>query len=649
MAGRYIVGAMVGLLGWQNAYTQPIEAVPSLSNIVVTATGFEQEIMAAPASITVIPREQLADKAYRDITDALQDVPGISIEGGAGGKIENTQVTIRGMSESYVLFLVDGKPLGSSSEAYYNGFGGGAQVGWLPPLSAIERIEVIRGPMSSLYGSSALGGVINVITKKVADTWSGSVSVDATLQEESGAGNSYQGRFYLSGPMIPDRLGLTVYGSKYLRLEDKFADGYARKDRRDATAQLSWKLTDHQSIALEAGQANHYNTRTPERTQSDMSMNNRRRHLGLDHQVDWGHSFNTKTYLIHEKVDIENRPSQSAYKSATVNTKTVLPLSDHRLTAGAEYKKEETHHDGSRFPGSRTLDLTRWQAALFLEDEYFLSDDFSLTGGLRLDKNEHYGTHVTPRIYGVYHLMPDWVLKGGVSGGFKTPTLKQADSNIVEIAARGAAWDMGNNDLQPERSTNYELGMQWMSETDISAGLTVYQTNFKNKITTETVCTSPAHAPNCHFNGETRQHLRQYVNLDTARLRGVEATLAVPLGPVRLSTNYTLSSSKVTSGVNTGRPLNDMPRHMVNLGLDWRVNAHWQAWAKARYKSKSLEDGTRQRPAYTLVDLGTGYQATKQIRLHAGIYNVLDKKIDNDTYGKTLDGRRYFVGMTVDF
>src|SRR5690606_19701635 len=100
---------------------------------------------------------------------------------------------------------------------YYNGFGGAAQVGWLPPMSAIERIEVIRGPMSSLYGSSALGGVINVITKKVSDRWSGGVSVDGTIQENSDASNSYQARYYLSGPLIKDRLGLMLYGSKYHR------------------------------------------------------------------------------------------------------------------------------------------------------------------------------------------------------------------------------------------------------------------------------------------------------------------------------------------------------------------------------------------------------------------------------------------------
>ncbi|HCN70973.1 MAG TPA: TonB-dependent receptor, partial [Pusillimonas sp.] len=96
--------------------------VATLSDIVVTASGFEQMIADAPATITVIPREELEGRAYRNVTDALQDIPGVSIEGGAGGKLESTNITIRGMNESYVLFLVDGKPLGASSEAYYNGF-----------------------------------------------------------------------------------------------------------------------------------------------------------------------------------------------------------------------------------------------------------------------------------------------------------------------------------------------------------------------------------------------------------------------------------------------------------------------------------------------------------------------------------------------
>lgn len=123
-----------------------------LNDVVVTASGHEQQVKNAPASISVIDREALENKHYRDITDALKDVPGVMVTGGGSSQ----DISLRGMGSKYTLILVDGKRQGSR-ETRPNSDGPGIEQGWLPPLSAIERIEVIRGPMSSLYGSDALG------------------------------------------------------------------------------------------------------------------------------------------------------------------------------------------------------------------------------------------------------------------------------------------------------------------------------------------------------------------------------------------------------------------------------------------------------------------------------------------------------------
>jgi len=647
---RALLAAGIASFAWAApAPAQQQSGITQLPEVVVTASGFEQALADAPASITVITQEQLEGKFYRDVTDALQDVPGVTIEGGAGGKIESTSVNIRGLGEQYVLFLVDGKPLGASSEAYYNGFGGGAQVGWLPPMSAIERIEVIRGPMSSLYGSSALGGVINVITKKVADKWTGSVTLDTVIQENSDAGSTYQGRYYLSGPLVQDKLALTLYGSKYYRAEDDFVDGYAKKDRLDNTAKLAWKLTDSHSLEFEGGISRHDNRRTADKTGADGDMRNERHHYGLTHDWTWGNNAQTKTYVLRETVAIENGGNESEYRSTILNTKTVVPLASHMLTVGAEYKKEETDHDASRFPGSRTLNLSRWQTALFAEDEYFITDAFSLTGGLRFDKNQHYGTQFTPRLYGVYRLNPSLVLKGGVSGGYKTPTLKQADDNIVEQAGRGRSWDMGNTDLQPERSTNYELGFAWDSPENLHFGLMAYHTRYKDKIDKQYVC-GPTSPPACTYNGQTRESIQQYINLDSATLQGLEATFSMPLSKAaRFSANYTYSDSEITSGVNKGQPLSNLPRHMFNIGLDWKATQDLGLWGKLKYKSKTLEGGEDQIPSYTLVDIGATYQFNRYVSGFAGIYNLFDKQVSSELYDKTLDGRRLYAGLTIEY
>ncbi|THU05118.1 TonB-dependent receptor [Lampropedia puyangensis] len=654
LQSKWITGAVASLLcaplAAQSTQGHTASAqTDALPEVVISAAGYEQALADAPATISVITAKDLEGKHYRDVTDALQDIPGISIEGGAGGKMESTSITIRGMSESYVLFLVDGKPLGDSSEAYYNGFGGAAKINLLPPVSAIERIEVIRGPMSSLYGSSALGGVINIITKKVSDQWSGSVTLDTMIQEESDAGSTYQGRYYLSGPLVANKLALTLYGSKYHRTEDNITGGYPKKDRTDTTAKLHWALTEAQSLEFEAGITRNKNIRTAERSGSAADMSNRRPAFGLTHNMRWGEGLQTRSFVTHEKVTVENGGNESSYSALVANSKTVIPLDKHMITVGVDYKDEKTDHMASRFPGSIKTNLTRWQAALFAEDEFYINEQLSLTGGLRWDRNQHYGNEVTPRLYAVYHLAPQWSLKGGISGGYKTPSLKQADDNIVEIAARGAAWDKGNSNLKPERSTNYELGAVWTAANRTSFSATYYNTRFKDKITTETICTSPASAPNCHYNGEVRQRINQYINVDRAKLQGVELAFSAPLGPVMFKTNYTFSDSEVTSGATAGRPLNNLPRHMFNIGADWEINQQWNVWSRAKYKGKTLEDSTRQYPAYTIVDAGVAFDLNRNWQMFGGIYNLLDKKITSEDFGKSLDGRRFYVGVTAQF
>ncbi|WP_415796825.1 TonB-dependent receptor domain-containing protein [Comamonas aquatilis] len=623
-----------------------------LSEVVVTATGFEQSLADAPASITVVSKEELEGKRYRDVTDALLDIPGVTIEGGAGGKIESTQIYIRGLGEDYTLFLVDGKPLGSSSQAYYNGFGGAQQTSWLPPVSAIERIEVIRGPMSSLYGSSALGGVINIITKKVSTQWTGSVTMDGVLQENSQAGSENQQRFYLSGPLVQDRLGLTVYGSRFKRHEDRYTGGYAGRENKDLTAKLAWKLSDHQTLGLEATHGTGDNLRT-ERTGAAGSVQNQRNYYALTHEIDWGSRIRTNSFITRENVEITNGAYQSEYQATYLQSKTVVPLASHMISFGGEYKKENTAHDGSRFPGSRNINLERWQMALFAEDEYFLTDRFSVVGGIRYDRNQHYGSEWIPRLYGVYRMNETLTLKGGVSGGYKAPTLKQADDNIVELAARGAAWDMGNKNLKPEKSTNYEIGLNWAPAQDVNASITTYKTNFRDKISTQTICNSPASAPACYYNGEVRSRINQYVNVSSATIKGLELAysmpVAVPWGRAKFNTSYTFTHSDVANGPDAGKPLNNLPKHMLNLGADWNVTGKVKLWGKARYKSKSIDGGTAQLPAYTLVDIGASYQATPNLQWFAGLYNLLDKTVNLADYGKTLDGRRLYLGITAQF
>jgi outer membrane receptor for ferrienterochelin and colicins len=206
--------ASVLLLAAGSALAQdPAEA--SLDEIVVTAAGFEQKIVDAPASISVITVEELRTRPYMTLLDAVRDLEGVDI-GETRDKTGQGTISMRGMGSDYTLILIDGRRQNNHGDIYPNNFGGN-QFNHIPPLDSIERIEVIRGPASTLYGADAMGGVINIITKRTLDRWSGSVTTARTFETSDEYGDDTTIDLYANGPLIPGLLNLGVRGSRYNR------------------------------------------------------------------------------------------------------------------------------------------------------------------------------------------------------------------------------------------------------------------------------------------------------------------------------------------------------------------------------------------------------------------------------------------------
>src|SRR5690554_1379037 len=183
--------------------------------VVVTASGVEQKIVDAPASISVITREDLAQRPYITLLDAVRDLEGVDI-GETRDKTGQGTISLRGMGADYTLVLIDGRRQNNHGDIYPNNFGGN-QFNHIPPLDAIERIEVIRGPMSTLYGADAMGGVINIITKKTLDAWSGSFTAGHTFETDDVYGDDRTIDAYLTGPLVPGSLSLAARASWYER------------------------------------------------------------------------------------------------------------------------------------------------------------------------------------------------------------------------------------------------------------------------------------------------------------------------------------------------------------------------------------------------------------------------------------------------
>lgn len=624
--------------------------------MVVTASGFQQKIEDSAASISVITREQLEKRAYRDVTDALKDVPGVVVTGGGS----SSDISIRGMGSKYTLMLVDGKKVDSRGTRP-NSDGPGIEQGWLPPLQAIERIEVVRGPMSSRYGSDAMGGVINVITRKTTGlAWQGSVHADSTFQENKDAGNSFQTDAYTAGSLIDGVLGLRFNGQLAHRGEDKFTQGFAEQETRSGTAVLSFKPDDHNRFDLEASRSLQDRNRTAGNSLAAKAKDNLYRYertnyaLTHDGQYDFGSS---SSYLQQET---NSNPARKMELTNTIaDTHTQFILGDHYLSVGGQYRYEDLHDQGNNLKVANPAEqLTRWSWAMFVEDEWSLTDNFALTGGARMDRDQNYGSHWSPRLYGVWHLDDSWTLKGGVSTGYRSPDLRMSAANWGQVTGGGSLDGMlvGNPDLKPETSVSEEIGLLWNGHQGFNAGVTLFNTDFKNKISEVRRCTSKSD-PACTLNGYSYDFISDRVNVDKANMRGVEGMMDWAINEdwsVSSSYTYTFTQSEQKSGPLAGHALNQMPRHMFNGSVDWQTTEDLSLWSRVNFRGETSEYLSRVKmaegtPSYTFFDMGLVYKANKHLDLTAGVYNLFDKTVDYSSYGTVLDGRRYNLGVTYNF
>ncbi len=186
-----------------------------VEEIVVTASGISQRLVDAPASISIVSSVELQKRPYITLIDAVRELEGVDV-GETSDKTGQRTISMRGMGSDYTLLLIDGKRQNNHGDIYPNNFGGN-QFNHVPPLDSIERIEVIRGPASTLYGADALGGVINIITKKSAQTWSGSFTAGHSFQENDEFGTDTTYDVSVFGPLYEDVLSIALRGSWYER------------------------------------------------------------------------------------------------------------------------------------------------------------------------------------------------------------------------------------------------------------------------------------------------------------------------------------------------------------------------------------------------------------------------------------------------
>lgn len=663
-----------------------------LNDTVVSASGFEQKITEAPASISVISREDLQQKRYNNLAQALGDVEGIDIGQGTG-KTGGLNISIRGMPSQYTLILIDGRRQNAAGNVTPNGFNE-TSTSFMPPLSAIERIEVIRGPMSTLYGSDAMGGVINIITRKVAKEWTGSLTQDYTYQEDRDFGDTRNTSIYASGPLVDGLLGLQLRGSLLDRQESDltYGNGIEVSKRGPSpvegrTHNLGARLTltpheDHDfGLDVERGRQVYNNDecqlgsldgQNQECTASaatrangyDDELRFEREQIALTHTGRLG--FGTlESSLMHNTTETIGRtipgtignptavpgaiggaPRELETTNLVLDTKLVAPVGEsHIATVGGQWWKAEMD-DGI---AQTTFEQKTW--AVFAEDEWRLREDLALTLGARYDDHEAFGGHVSPRAYLVWNTSDNWTMKGGVSRGYRTPDLNDLHSGVNGATRQGQVITIGNPDLEPETTTSTEFGVYFDNLAGFNANATLFHNKFKDKIASgdPIQITGRPGIPDGSY--------AQQINIDEAVTQGLELAASWTFAPAwTLSANYTYTDSEQKSGDNKGEPLTNTPEHLANAKLNWQTTDRLNLWLKSEYRGERARftssydnlanaNGTystnqsiydtlgKNTKAYTLFHLGGSFRASENLTFNAAIYNLLDKDF--------VDGKAY--------
>ena len=635
--------ALSSLLGAGQARAQD---AADLATVVVTASGSEQQLKDAPASMTVITGEELRQRSFRDLTDALRDVEGVAVTGTAN----ESEISIRGMPGEYTLILVDGKRQ-STRDARVNGSAGMEQ-SFIPPAEAIERIEVVRGPMSSLYGSDAIGGVINIITRKVPATWGGSINLDYTAQQYKEYGNGSQVQFFAGGPIKSDLLGMQIWGRQLNRQadDDLAGGGFAKARHTDLTARLALTPNRYYDIVIQAGAAQLHNGEGTSANWATREQDNDRDHASITHRgrYGWATSDMSLAWERASRVGVsDGTAAQNEFsdrkpevKNTVFDAKLVVPLQNHLVTGGVQWNDTSLSDWNPGLNNRVTYKFGTTQKAVFVEDEWALTERLALTGGLRIDRHDQYGTHANPRLYAVWHGTDSWTLKGGVSRGFKTPELRAVIADYAYLR-RNRFVMFGNPDLKPETSTNYEVSSLWAPSSTLSGGITLFYNDFRDKLSTVTTTR--------RWNGYI---IMDRMNIDEATIAGVEVNAKWDVSrTLQLKANYTYTDSEQKSGVNAGAPLALTPERMANFRATWRATPELQVWgAIAHYgKEYGTTVGDVPSPAYTTADIGASYAWSRDVTLNAAIHNLGNRQLDEATYGKNNYGRRLWIGTTVRF
>ncbi len=629
--------AIALLLAIASIGTTPVMAAQpgsaqEMDDLVVTATRLATPRGELASSVTVISAEDIRRRQFRSVSKALRSVPGLHVVQ-AGGAGQQTSVFMRGTNSNHTLVLIDGieasDPSSPAGAVDFSNL-------W---LDNIERIEIVRGPQSTLYGSDAIGGVIHITTRR------GEGDLQAAGKLEGGSDKTFNQQASLAGSR--DRLNYS-FGVTHI---DRDGDSVTPKRLRDGvpaeddgyenwttSARLGMEVSDTVEVnffgryidsqtdldpelfdpAFGGGTTE---DRDAELDQTEYLLRGEARAQLLDGL--WDTTFAT-SYTNYDRKNRNDRQSPAETLTRTDFDGDKLkfelkndfyPVDEHILTLGLETEKETMDAGGfSDFGGfvvGEETDANARNNAAYAQDQFAYGDKLFGTLGLRYDDHDDFGSELTYRVAPVY-VYPETGtrLKASVGTGFKAPTLFQTDGFSPNIFG---SFFRDNPDLDPEKSFGWELGVeQALWEDRLNLGATWFKSDIDDLMQ---VVFDPS------FNST-------YENIDQADIKGVEAFIHTrPFESLAVRFDYTWTDAEDD---DTGDQLLRRPKHKLDVDVEYRPTARASVSLALNYVS-DYKDISRETSGivhgddYAVLDLAAEYDVSKQWRIFGRIDNLTDE------------------------
>lgn len=678
---KWVVGLVLSCTA-QTQMAQNVLRTDSIQEVVVTGTGTQHLLKDAPVQTEVISGRQLQQYAGKSIEDILS---GLTASFAFNENDMGSHLQMNGLGNSYVLILIDGRRLHGDN-------GGENDLSLIDPHN-IEKIEIVKGASSALYGSDAIAGVINIITKK---------------HREQGVMVENTSRFGSYGD-IRQHNGIALnFGkfSSYTNFQLQHSDGW-QNTSEEALSQTEYHITDSRNKTVNRHTnwqiAEHLTYQLTPKIElyADGSIYWKRiyrpcgKHPGVDVKT-YDMQYNNASVSVGGKwklnetdvITLDADWKRHAYKYVYTDTTLTdgyvngrftnyYPFfpgdvdlqSDQRLThitlkgvfrlpyqqqlsAGFDYRYDWLEAP-MRVNGGKATDNTQ---ALYVQDEWALLNPLYLTAGLRLTRNEGFGTRLTPKLSAMLKVN-DLRLRATWSQGYKTPTPKELHYQYVRNM-NGVLLYLGNSDLKAQTSNYFGLSAEY-SIGNLTMTLSGYYNKVDNMIALVTIPASEA--PGDLIVQYDPRRVRQYQNMEDAKTYGVDFTARYQTKHFTVGGSYSYLDTKAhqydtEDEVMKEVTIDGMAHHKANWYATWNHDFtkcyHLGIGIYGRMSSKRYYQVDGDGKGYQIWRFSTTHQFGKNYRLEAGvdnIFNYVDKTPHGLHLGTTTPGTTVYASLTIRF